>query len=170
MAENKRYTDKSGFQRDLTENQRNFCRLIVEGNTLTDSYRKAGYQCDGYSPKSLNAKSAHLFALPHIQEYIRELRTENENLSVWNRQETLYKLKQIADDAIEASHPVIRGKDGESITDDTGKVLRGYDPPSAQVALKAIQQASAMCGFNAPVESEQKIIIEIPEAVKAWAK
>lgn len=108
--------------------------------------------------------------MPHIQDFIKELREQNASLSIWTRDETLKKLKKIADDALEAAQPVMRGRDGEACRDENGKIIRGYDPPSATVALKAIQQAATMCGFNAPIETEQKVIIEMPDVMKEWAK
>ena len=165
----KRYTDKSGNARDLTEKQRNFCYNVASGETLFDSYIKAGYRLEG-KRATAQAKASHLFAMPHIQDFIKELREQNASLSIWTRDETLKKLKKIADDALEAAQPVMRDRDGEACRDENGKIIRGYDPPSATVALKAIQQAATMCGFNAPIETEQKVIIEMPDVMKEWAK
>ena len=90
----KRYTDKSGNARDLTEKQRNFCYNVVSGETLFDSYIKAGYRLEG-KRATAQAKASHLFAMPHIQDFIKELREQNASLSIWTRDETLKKLKKI---------------------------------------------------------------------------
>lgn len=164
----KRYTDKSGFRRDLTEKQIRFCRGVVEGKTLINSYLDAGYRSESH--KSSLTKASHLFAEDHIQDYIKELRAQSAALSIWTREDTLIKLKKIAEDALKASQPIMYGSDGQPVIGEDGQPIRGYDPPSAAIALKAIQQAATMCGFNAPQEIEQKVIVEIPPALEKWAK
>lgn len=164
----KRYTDKSGNRRDLTDKQIKFCRCVVEGKTLIESYLEAGYRSE--SRKASQNKASKLFAEDHIQDYIKELRAESASLSIWTREDTLIKLKTLAEDAIKASRPMMLDKDGQPVLDEDGQPVRGYDPPSAAIAIKAIQQAATMCGFNAPQEVEQKVVVEIPPQLTEWAR
>lgn len=178
MSATKKHIDKRGHTRDLNERQRRFCELYVYGVTdddgkirhpaLCDCYTLAGYETSGYSRKNLQTKASHLLAKEHIQNYIDDLRNKVEadtrEQAVWDRQQLLTEIRQIFEDAVEASKIPVKNDEGEVIG-------HAYDSKAAGVALKATQQVAQMLGFNEPEKVESKLVVEFtkPEVSK-WAK
>ncbi len=178
MSNTKAHKDKRGHSRDLNERQRKFCELYVYGvkqedgsikrPNLCDCYTLAGYETSGYTRESLRCKASHLLGKEHIQAYIDQLREKLEGEALeqgkWNRDQLLKEIRQIFDDAMEASKVPVKNDEGEIIG-------HAYDSKAAGVALKATQQVAQMLGFNEPEKVENKVVVEFtkPEVSK-WAK
>ena len=178
MSNTKKHIDKRGHTRDLNERQRKFCELYVYGvkqddgsikhPNLCDCYTLAGYDTAGYNRASLQTKASHLFEKEHIQNYIDQLRDKLENdtrkKAVWDREQLLTEIRQIFEDAMEASKVPVKNEYGDVIG-------HAYDSKAAGVALKATQQVAQMLGFNEPEKVENKLVLEFtkPEVSK-WAK
>lgn len=178
MSDTKKHKDKRGHSRDLNERQRKFCELYVYGvkqkdgsikhPNLCDCYTLAGYETAGYSRASLQCKSSALLAKPHIQAHIDALRdkleSDTRSKAVWDREQLITEIRQIFEDAMEASKIPVKNEEGDVIG-------HAYDSKAAGVALKATQQVAQMLGFNEPEKVENKFVVEFtkPEVSK-WAK
>lgn len=178
MSNTKTHKDKRGHSRDLNERQRRFCELYVYGvkqedgtikhPALCDCYTLAGYETSGYSRVNLQTKASHLLAKEHIQAHIEALRNKLENdinkKAVWDREKLLTEIRQIFEDAMEASKIPVKNDEGVVIG-------YAYDSKAAGVALKATQQVAQMLGFNEPEKVENKFVVEFtkPE-VNKWVK
>lgn len=118
--------------RELTAKQNNFIDGVVSGLSYAQAYRQAGYATKGMSIETLAKEASRLAARPHISPLIAQRQKELANKAIWDREQALKMLKNIADEAVK-----------EEFRADT-----------RSVAIKAIEQANKMCGYNEPEKQE----------------
>lgn len=118
--------------RQLTAKQNNFIDGVIIGLSYAEAYRQAGYATKGMSVETLAKEASRLAALPHISPLIAQRQKELANKAIWDREQALKMLKNIADEAVK-----------EEFRADT-----------RSVAIKAIEQANKMCGYNEPEKQE----------------
>ena len=58
----------------LTDRQQKFCELVASGETQVESYRKAGYSCEGWPRKNIEVKAGELARKPWIKDEIKRLK------------------------------------------------------------------------------------------------
>lgn len=148
------------YNSPLTGRMMMFARLVADGLPVSEAYRSAGYQCDGHGCTYI-ANHAYIVAQnPKVAAEIDRLRKAQGAVSTWSRNEMIDMLHHIAVEAYEQSHPVTATE-----TDEDGHtqevIIRKYDAPSAAVALKAIEQAAKMCGYNEPEQVQQTVTVEV---------
>lgn len=118
--------------RQLTAKQNNFIDGVVSGLSYAEAYRQAGYATKGMSVETLAREAYRTATLPNISPIIDKRRKELANKAIWDREQALKMLKDIADEAVK-----------EDFRADT-----------RSVAIKAIEQANKMCGYNEPEKQE----------------
>lgn len=120
--------------RSLTAKQEKFIDGVVGGLSQSEAYRQAGYKVDDMSIESIATASSRLAKKSHILPIIEQRRRELSDKAIWSREQALSMLRDIAEEAVSE-----KGM--------TKAQMRG-------VAVRAIEQANKMCGYNAPEKSE----------------
>ena len=87
---------------DLTPKQLHFCRAVVSGQTLSDSYRQA-YSADNMSAASIHREASVLMSNPMITQRVERLQRQKDRAvvasSVSDRDRVLTKLRDLMDSA-----------------------------------------------------------------------
>ena len=148
---------------------------LADGKSLTDAYLDTMPGED--IPRDKAAIKAMRFKHDHdeeIDKYMQDMLAERElaarQANIWTRKDALERLKRIADQAKDAVLSPIITKDGDVLTDTDDKVIYKYNPSAAQAELKAIDQATRICGFDAPERIEQTVIIRLAGELDELAK
>lgn len=123
--------------RDLTVKQQKFVEGVVGGLSQSEAYRQAGYKVDGMTTEVVAVEACKLAKKPNVSLIIAQRRQEMANNALWTREQALAMLQDIAIDANK------NRRDGKR-----------YNAAAHNVAIKAIEQANKMCGYNAPEKSE----------------
>lgn len=137
-----------------------FARLVADGATLTDAFQRAGYSTAGHSQSYLSSHVDQLVKNPKVAAEIARLKAAQGMVSTWTRNEMIDMLHHIAAEAYEQSHPVTATETAEDGTMQD-VVVRKYDASAAAVALKAVEQAAKMCGFNEPDKVDTSVTVQI---------
>ncbi len=120
--------------RSLTAKQEKFIDGVVSGLSQSEAYRRAGYSTENMTVEKI-AHQAHKVAnKPNIGPTIAQRKKEMADKAIWSREQALSMLRDIAREATEANGM-------------TKAQMRG-------VAVRAIEQANKMCGYNAPEKTE----------------
>ena len=144
---------------EITEKQLKFAELVASGKSYIESYKEAGYALSKNSPSRDRSKASEVARNPKVAKAIEEKRKENAEIGVWERQKTLEMLLEIAEEA--RLNTIIKDKDGKT---------KRYNSQAAGVALRAAEQASKMCGYNAPEEVKQDIRVEFSELLEEFSE
>lgn len=131
---------------ELNARQEMFCvALEIDKLSQRQAYIKV-YGRGNYSDASLDQKASKLAADPKIRSRCAEIRDKVTDKAVWSKVEMLNDLKGIAAEC----------KSGKVEIHATNGDLLGYrtDAPARGVAVRAIETASKMLGYNAPDKVE----------------
>jgi len=121
-------SDKSGIKMasksELTPKQQNFCRCIVSGNTLSDSYREA-YSTSRMSTAAVYVEASRLMANPKISLRVEQLNKAKDRAligaAVSDREKSLAKIRELMEqadtDAVQLQAAVWLGKSAALFTD-----------------------------------------------------
>ena len=137
---------------EMTEKQLAFAEAVAGGKSYAEAYRLAGYALNKKDPTRDRQKAAELSRNPKVAAAIAEKKRENADAGLWERTQTLERLLEIANQA----------QENTLVLDKSGKIRR-YNSQAAGVALRAIEQASKMCGYNAPEEVKNEITVEFKD-------
>ncbi|MEG2039199.1 MAG: hypothetical protein RRZ73_05680 [Oscillospiraceae bacterium] len=146
--------------RQLTAKQNKFIDGVVDGLSSSEAYRQA-YNAENMSTESIATQAYKTAAKPHIAHIIAQRRKDLANKVIWDREQALTMLKDIAVQAQE--NILIKDDDGEKIY---------YNAAASNAAIKAIEGANKMCGYNEPekvnFDGEVKVILD--GELSEWAK
>lgn len=118
--------------RQLTAKQNKFIDGVVDGLSYAEAYRQAGYSTKTMTVETLAREAYRTATLPNISPIIEQRRKELANKAIWDREQALTMLKNIADEAVKEE----------------------FRADNRSVAIKAIEQANKMCGYNEPEKQE----------------
>ncbi len=127
--------------REHTTKQNNFIDGVVSGLSKSEAYRKAGYKTVNMTVSKIAKKAGELANRGDIGGIIEQRKRELANKAIWDRELSLKMLKAIID---EARTNTIYYKEETKI----------YNAAAANTAIKAIEQANKMCGYNEPQKIE----------------
>ncbi len=138
----------------LTIKQEGFARdIAVSGMSQSDAYRN-NYNCKKMTNKSIWERASALAADSKVAPRIAELRLQDENKFFWAKEEMLKDLMKIKDEAIEEMWAV----------DKNGKGTMNVQ--ARNTAIKAIERAAKMLGYDAPQKVEMEANVRIEDYVK----
>ena len=128
----------------LTDKEKTFAEALVNGATVADSFRVAGYNVQKFTPKAVDAKGWKLQKKENVAKYLKFLREQATVKAVMSKREILEKMAKVA----------------RSINVDT---LRGSD--KTKVLIKLLEHYEKMEGLNDHgrtdfIEENRKTIIE----------
>lgn len=123
--------------RRLTAKQGKFIDGVAAGMTYSDAYRQAGYAVDKMTVKEIAINANRVARLPNISPIIEEHKAELADKDIWKREDALNALKDIVYEAQKN-----RKKESK------------YNAAAENVAIRAIEQANKMCGYNEPEKIE----------------
>lgn len=87
---------------DLTPKQQHFCRAVVSGQTLSDSYREA-YSAGNMTAASVHREASVLMSNPMVTQRVERLQRQKDRAvvatSVSDRERVLTKLRDMMDSA-----------------------------------------------------------------------
>ena len=133
--------------RSLTAKQEKFIDGVVGGLSQSEAYRQAGYKVDDMSVESIAREACRIAKAPHISPIIEQRRRELADKAIWSREQALAMLRDIAVDANQNRREKLVVSGGEV-------TVEKYNAAAQNVAIKAIEQANKMCGYNAPDRTE----------------
>lgn len=143
---------KDGYKDETITNHRlnpaaeGFCRGIALGLDGAEALRQAG-DYDGTSDATLRQKAYRWRKRPEIRARIREIQDEMLREAIRTagvtRDDLIHDLDRIRKAALDA----LVGPDGK------------LSKANADIALKAIEQTSRMCGFDAPQQVDNTISV-----------
>ncbi|MEG0915361.1 MAG: terminase small subunit, partial [Christensenellaceae bacterium] len=129
---------------ELSEKQNRFVCNILKGMTQTEAYREA-YHTESKNNRTAVVNASRLVKTEKIRSALERRRGELAKKNIWERENALKMLKELA----VASHAA-------AIFDIGGKP--GFQHQNAAVTLKAIEQANKLCGYGAERErAEQEL-------------
>lgn len=134
------------MERKLTAKQEKFVECLLSGMTQSDAYR-AAYNCVKMTNQHIAENASKLAAKANIAPIIAERKKQLENESLWTRKQALAELADIISKAKEHLVGVkieIDKETGEEIE------VQRFRSDVAGSAIKAIEQANKMCGYNEP--------------------
>ena len=139
---------------NLTDSQRMFCQLVVEGLSHTEAYLQAYDRCT--SRNSARACAPRLLAKVSVSQEIERLRTEMENWRGLTRQEKRKILRKIANDETQPANERIK-----AIA--TDNKMMGHDAPDrVQVEVGSNQLADILneirSGESRPLKRAEPIL------------
>jgi len=79
-----------GGQKPLTAKQQGFTDSVLDGCSLSDSYRH-NYNCANMSDRAIQVESSRLAAHPDVALMIAEKRLAVQEARLWTRQQALYE-------------------------------------------------------------------------------
>lgn len=125
----------------ITQKQENFISGVVDGHSQSEAYRRAGYKVGNMSAETIATAASRMAKKPHIAPIIAQRRRELADKAIWSREQALGMLKEIAVEARKnaTENMAVNGTD-----------IQKYNAAAQNVAIKAIEQANKMCGYNAP--------------------
>lgn len=130
----------------ITARQEAFCvALEIDGLTQRQAYIKA-YGRGNYSDDTLDQKASKMAKRDKVRARCEELREKVTERAVWSRLEMIETLKAVADECKDARIPLYNNY-GDLVGDK-------LDASARSVAVKAIDTASKMLGYNAPQKVE----------------
>lgn len=133
----------------MTGKQEKFCQAVADGKNHSDAYRIA-YDADGMKPTTINRRATDLMQNGAITARIYELQQQLADKSGYTREQGLQKLKNI----VERAEFVMQ---------------QGFSPAAAKAIINAIAEMNKMCGFYAPENVKNDIVISFGGAEK-WAR
>lgn len=115
-----------GVMAELSEQQREFCRLVVRGLPGSEAYRKA-YGC---GEKSAESGASRLLRNAKVQEEIARLRSAADRRAVMDRQERMERLSKAAEDCQR------EGKYGDMVRNiaELNRMDGAYEPEKLEVS------------------------------------
>ncbi len=134
--------------RTLTVRQSRFVDNIIMGMTQADAYRKAGYSVDNMDNKAIAHQGHKLANKANICAIIAQRKKELTGKAIWDREKALTMFRDIA---IVAMDNIINGE--------------SYCAANANTALKAIELANKMCGYNEPERRELDAAVTVELAL-----
>lgn len=130
--------------RNLTAKQNKFISGVAHGLTQSEAYRRA-YNAGNMKIETIANKASLLAHRGDIGEIIAKRKKELADKELWGREKALKILKELVDESRENSTEMIfQG----------GKWQEKYNAAAGNVAIKAIEQANKMCGYNEPEKIE----------------
>lgn len=136
-----------GVMAELSEQQREFCRLVVRGLPGSEAYRKA-YGC---GEKSAESGASRLLRNAKVQEELSRLRGCADRRAVMDRQERMERLSKAAEDCQR------EGKYGDMVRNiaELNKMDGAYEPEKLEVSgclgVGAVVAALQVRGQRPPV-------------------
>ena len=137
-----------------------FARYVADGMSQVDAFEQAGYKVEGHDRLYVANHADKLADNPKVAAEIARLQAAQGMVSTWTRNEMIDMLHHIAKEAYDQSHPVTATETAEDGTMQD-IVVRKYDASAAAVALKAVEQAAKMCGYNEPDKVDQSVTVQI---------
>lgn len=115
-----------GVMAELSEQQREFCRLVVRGLPGSEAYRTA-YGC---GEKSAESGASRLLRNAKVQEEIARLRSAADRRAVMDRQERMERLSKAVEDCQR------EGKYGDMVRNiaELNKMDGAYEPEKLEVS------------------------------------
>ena len=137
--------------RQPTAKQNQFIEGVARGLSYAEAYQQA-YNAENMSTETIAVKASDLANKEDIRAIIEQKEKELAAKDVWSREQALMMLREIATEA-----------------------AGDQSPNKAQirsVAIRAIEQANKMCGYNEPdkVEHRGTVTIELAGELAEWAK
>ena len=144
-------------ERGLSAKQEAFCVAVeIDGLSQRQAYIKA-YGRGNYSDESIDIKACRLAKRDKVRIRLEELRSTVQDRASWSKLDMVKSLKEIAEACKSAVIPIY-DKDGELIKEKVDAASRG-------VAVKAIDTAAKLLGYNAPQKMEVSGAIQVPENI-----
>lgn len=162
-------------QGELTEKERAFAILIVDGETLGEAYAKAGYK-RSEKPGTTASKACMLAKKPRVAAEISRLREARATAMaeraaesgraltrIWTREKAAQSLAELAALGMRSARRIKIDQDGNEI--------EAVDEKAARVAIDAIDSLNKMCGYDKAVigEDAQTITVQLGDA-EVYAK
>jgi hypothetical protein len=137
--------------RQPTAEQSQFIEGVASGLSYAESYRQT-YNAENMSTETIPVKASHLANRDDIRVIIEQKKKELAAKGIWSRELALMMLREIATEATEDPSP--------------------NKAQIRSVAIRAIEQANKMCGYNEPdkVEHSGAVTIELAGELAEWAK
>lgn len=176
-----KYIEKWGYsvsqtaQKALTERERQFCILVVDGYSLTDAYIKAGYK-EATKRITTGSKACVLSKKPRVAAELERLKAARDQAiaeraaesgraltKIWTREKAARSLAELAALGMRSARRIKIDADGQEV--------ETVDEKAARVAIDAIDSLNKMCGYDKAVigEDAQTITVQLGEA-EAYAK
>lgn len=159
----------------LTEKERAFCLFVVDGDTLTDAYAKAGYK-EADRRATTGAKACVLAKKPRVAAELERLKAARDKAlaeraaesgraltKIWTREKAARSLAELAALGMRSARKIKIDQDGQEV--------ETVDEKAARVAIDAIDSLNKMCGYDKAVigEDAQTITVQLGEA-EVYAK
>lgn len=149
----------------ITAKEREFARYICDGDKTSAAYKKAFDRPD-LTDKAASKRGCNLVNTEKISELVSQYKKSLERACLWSRVDMIDMLQQIAVEAFDESHAIHDSVYNPESGRDEAVIVKKYDGYAAAVALKAIDQAAKMCGFNEPDKVDHEIRIVVPDDIK----
>lgn len=133
------------MERKLTAKQEKFIHGVLSGLSKSEAYRRA-YNAKNMSVETIAVKACNLAKQDKIKVIIEQRQKKIADREIWSREKALSMLRDIADEAVDEkglAKPQMRG-----------------------VAVRAIEQANKMCGYNAPDNLNVAVGTKLEDLIK----
>jgi len=139
---------KSKATTKLTAKQELFAKLIaIDGLNQSDAYRRA-YNCENMSDSSVWCNAAKLAADAKVMPRIEQLKAKVEDKCIWTKEEMIRDLLSIKNEMMEK------------------KENAGLTHQERNTAIKAIERAAKMLGYDAPEKVEMSGSIGVKQLLE----
>lgn len=120
---------------ELNDRQLRFARMLADGLTKTEAYRKA-FDCSKLTDKTVATNACRLSKNANVLRKLEELRDRADSEAVMSRREALERLTAMAREAQGAG----RMKEAVACIQEINKMTGGYEPEKVEVTELTVER------------------------------